>query len=114
LFVCLNPHRHAQREKKNDYVLIEDVARDIEEDANDTMQDHPPLLSVGVMERSLVSRLSVEPKADEVGSNYFDYLVGCFRIGTACCLSGLQTRGMTICQCLRCSAQRIGEEHQQK
>jgi len=69
-----------KREKKNDYVLIEDVARDIEEDANDTMQDHPPLLSVGVMERSLVSRLSVEPKADEVGSNYFDYLVGCFRI----------------------------------
>jgi hypothetical protein len=81
-----------QKEKKDDYVLLEEVAKEVEEDGKDTMQESTPLLSCALLEKVLVDRLSMDQqsmerqikgkdKTDEQG-NYLEYLVSCFRIGT--------------------------------
>lgn len=73
-------------------MLLEEVAKEVEEDGKDTMQESTPLLSCAILEKVLVDRLSLDQqgmerqikgkdKTDEQG-NYLEYLVSCFRIGT--------------------------------
>jgi hypothetical protein len=82
-----------QKEKKDDYVLLEGVAQELEEDGRDTMQESTPLLSCATLEKVLVDRLSMDQqsierqikgkdKTDVDQGNYLEYLVSCFRIGT--------------------------------
>lgn len=79
-----------QKEKKEDYVLLGQAAREIEEDGKDAMRE-TPLLSCSTLERVLVDRLSLDHDSVERQmkgkekidgqDNYIEYLVSCFRIG---------------------------------